>query len=350
MLDLVPNAPGQLAYRDTKDGWSSWGSSPPIRTPDGTYHLYATRDINRCPVVPDYTYNEQLIHATSSTVLGPYTFANVALDQVIINPHVVRAPGGELVLFYSGESVPGTLAKNCTRKRPRPQHLSSSSHAQSHEPPGPTGYVNDGCVLSIATAQNVSTPFASLLTNFTPAGAEKLFCRTNPTAFIFPNGTTLLYFRSAESNGQNEQIWLAIAPSYRGPYTLRTTAPVGPTTNSPLIGGKNNEDPFIYRTARGFILMMHMSHWGPGWNGAKAWSEDGISWHWTEASMSRVWNSTVSCTDGSSVTFRRREEPKIYLDERGMMRAMFNAVTDPENPAISYVMSQAIRADHSQLL
>ena len=352
MLNLEPNAPGHVAFHDVQHGWSSWGSSPPIRAPDGTFHLYATRDINRCPVVPDYTYNEQLIHATSSSLLGPYSFSNVALDQVIINPHVVKAPGGELVLFYSGEPVPGRLAKNCSHSRQlqqqqqqrRQHHFSSSSRARSHEPPGPTGYVNDGCVLSVATAPDVNTPFVNLLTNFTPAGAKRLFCRTNPTAFIFQNGTTLLYFRSAESNGENEQIWLATAPSYRGPYTLHSTAPVGPTSNSPLMGGIHDEDPFIFRTARGFILMMHMSHWGPGWNGAKAWSEDGLAWHWTEESMTRVWNSTVSYTDGTEVTFRRREEPKIYLDEHGAMRAMFNAVTDPHDSSISYVMSQGIRA------
>ena len=60
--------------------------------------------------------------------------------------------------------------------------------------------------------------------------------------------------------------------------------------------------------------------------------------------MTRVWNSTVSYTDGTEVTFRRREEPKIYLDEHGAMRAMFNAVTDPHDSSISYVMSQGIRA------
>lgn len=354
LLNLEPNPPGQLAFHDTTDGWSSWGSSPPIRTPDGTYHLYATRDINRCPVVPDYTYNEQLIHATSKSLLGPYTFSNIALDQVIINPHVVTAPGGELVLFYSGEPVPGRLAKNCSRstrlhfhqRRDRPNH--SSNDVRGREPPGPAGYVNDGCVLSIATAPDVHTPFVNLLTNFTPAGAEQLFCRTNPTAFIFPNGTTLLYFRSAESNGENEQIWLAIAPSYRGPYTLHTPGhnpkdPVTATSNSLLLGGRNNEDPFIFRTARGFILLMHMSHWGPGWNGAKAWSEDGMHWHWTEESMTRVWNSTVRYTDGTAITFRRREEPKIYQDGDGTIQAMFNAVTDPHDSGISYVMSQAIR-------
>ena len=152
--------------------------------------------------------------------------------------------------------------------------------------------------------QSLDHPFVQteLLTNFTPAGAEHLFCRTNPTAYIFPNGTTLLYFRSAESNGENEQIWLAIAPSYEGPYTLHSTQAVLPTSNSPLIGGLSNEDPFIFRNNRGrFILMMHMSHWGAGWNGAKAYSYDGITWHWSSQSMSRVWNSTINYVDGSTV-------------------------------------------------
>ena len=206
------------------------------------------------------TFNEQLIHATSTSLLGPYQFKNVALHQVIINPHVVQAPGGELVLFYSGEPVPDKLAKNCTPHtgQTAASHLGRGQGNQ--EPPGPKGYVNDGCVLSIATSPDVDTPFVNLLTNFTPIGAEQLFCRTNPTAFIFENGTTLLYFRSAESNGANEQIWLASAPTYKGPYQLHHRLPVGPSSNSPVIGGLNNEDPFIYRTApRGrFFLMMHM--------------------------------------------------------------------------------------------
>lgn len=347
LLDLLPNTPGHVAFRDTNQSWASWGSSPPILTTDGTYHLYATRDLAGCPVVPDYTFNQQLVHATSPSLLGPYQFKNVALHQVIINPHVIRAPGGELVLFFSGEPVPSKLAKNCSS-------VGSSTPVGTHarglkEPPGPKGYLNDGCVLSIATSPDVDTPFVNILTNFTPVGADRLFCRTNPTAFIFANGTTMLYFRSAESDGENEQIWLATAPSYKGPYTLHHNQPVGPSSDSSLIGGLNNEDPFIYRIApRGrFILMLHMPHWGPGWNGAKAFSYDGITWHWSSESMSRVWNSTISYTDGTAVTFRRREEPKIFVDERGYMRAMFNAVTDPHNNDVSYVMSQAIRGPTS---
>jgi hypothetical protein len=244
------------------------------------------------------------------------------------------------VLFYSGEPLPAQFHKNCTKQKTQPRRLLE----KDGEPPGPPGYVNIGCVLSIATTTNLSAPFRPIphLTNFTPAGAETLFCHTNPTAHIFPNGTTLLYFRTAESNGQNEQIWVARASSYDGHYTMLAKTPLLPTANSPLIGGRNVEDPFVFRNQRGhFILMFHQSHWGPGWNGAKAWSEDGVSFHWSETSMSRAWSSRINYTDGSSTVFRRREEPKIYV-EGGQMLAMFNAVQEPSGG--TYVMSQAIRS------
>ena len=268
-LDLLPNPPGQLAYRDTNDSWASWGSSPPIRTADGTYHLYATRDTDGCPVVPDCknpitipsplrrydslphtppppnhvrcsrshtrthtrthgvarppaaafcaadTFNMQLVHATSPSLLGPYRLQNVALPQVIINPHVVRAPDGVLVLFYSGEPVPGNLSRKCT----------GGGQDRLREPPGPKGFINDGCTLSVATAPDVNTPFVNLLTNFTPAGAEQLFCHTNPTAFIFGNGTTMLYFRSAEENGPHTTATQSLTISHA---FLSTTTPHTP--------------------------------------------------------------------------------------------------------------------------
>eukprot|EP00927_Polykrikos_kofoidii_P045691 TRINITY_DN39736_c0_g1_i1.p1 TRINITY_DN39736_c0_g1~~TRINITY_DN39736_c0_g1_i1.p1 ORF type:complete len:446 (+),score=51.08 TRINITY_DN39736_c0_g1_i1:30-1367(+) len=326
-LALKPNEPGHYAYRhhapDGRSFWNSWGSSQPIKDENGTYHLLATRVLNGCNVVPDYTYNEDLVHAVSDTLLGPYEFRNVAVNTTVINPTVLAAPDGMFVLFYSGEPIPAHFHKNC-----------SSNEDKLQEPPGPPGYVNVGCVLSVATSDSWDTAFEVRAANFTPKGAEHLFCRTNPSAWIFPNGTTLLYFRSAEKDGSNEQIWLATSPHYLGPYTLHGDEPLFPV---------HNEDPFVFQTARGhFIMMLHKSHWGPGPNGAKAFSYDGLDWHYTEESMADVWNSTIEYIDGSAVTFHRREEPKIYV-EAGQMLAMFNAVNDyRESPGTSYVMSQAI--------
>ena len=343
-LDLLPNPPGQLAYRPLAPGgnasgfWNSWGASAPIRDVAGKYHLFSTRILNDC-AIQDYTYNEQLVHTVSDTLLGPYTFKNVALNTTIINPTVVKAPGGEFVLFYSGQPLPAKFHKNCERVGDNgTQHVRSSGLG---EPPGPPGYVNIGCELSIAVTTDLDAPFTVKLANFTPHGAEPLFCHTNPTGWIFPNGTTLLFWRSAAFDGSNEQIWEARAPHYLGPY-----AQVTPGT--PVLPGLHAEDPFIMRNQRGrFLLMMHMSHWGRGSNGAKAFSYNGLDWHSTDESMDNVWSSTIAYTDGSAVTFVRREEPKIYVDEQGRMAAMFNAVADGRQPSGTYVMSQAIATNAS---
>ena len=366
-LDLLPNnSSGHFAYRPPAPAgaaapyWNSWGASQPLRDAAGTYHLFATSILNGCGINV-YTFNEQLVHATSASLLGPYSFRNVALNTTIINPHVLRVPqqlvadagagagagaGGDakFVLFYSGEPLPSHFHKNCTTGDRNSDTGSGSSGSNSSgtpagvaEPPGPPGkYLNIGCVLSIATASALDAPFQVQAANFTPAGAEGLFCRTNPTAYIFPNGTTLLFFRSAGSRGESEQIWLARAPHYLGPYALVTPgAPVFPN---------HNEDPFVFRNERGrFLLMLHQSNWGPGQNGAKAYSHDGLDWHFSAESMSDVWSSEVALADGSSVAFARREEPKIYVDEKGHMRAMFNAVADSRGGGYAtYVMSQAI--------
>jgi len=333
-LRLIPNKVDHYAFHQRSpddDGtwWNSWGSSQPIKDTNGKYHLLATRMLNGCSVVPDYPYNEDLVHAVSDTLLGPYTFQNVALPTTVINPTVLQAPDGKYVVFYSGEPLPSHYHKNCTS-----QSRQHESRVQVEEPPGPAGYENIGCVLSIATSESMDTAFSVQAANFTPTGAEGLFCRTNPTAWIFPNGTTLLYFRSAQSDGHNEQIWVARAPHYLGPYKMYGDSPVFPV---------NNEDPFVFRNRRGhFIMMLHRSYWGLGMNGAKAFSYDGLVWHYTEESMSSVWSSTISYVDGSTVSFQRREEPKIYVED-GQLLAMFNAVSDTRISAdVSYVMSQGI--------
>ena len=99
-LALVPNAPGHYAYRaraldnQSSSFWNSWGSSQPVKSAvDGRYHVLATRVLNGCKFY-DYTYNMDLVHVVSDTLLGPYSYVNVALGTVVINPtaRLARTP------------------------------------------------------------------------------------------------------------------------------------------------------------------------------------------------------------------------------------------------------------------
>ena len=72
-LALVPNPPGHYAYHarapDNHSFWNSWGSSQPVKGADGRYHVLATRVLNGCHFY-DYTYNMDLVHVVSDTLLG----------------------------------------------------------------------------------------------------------------------------------------------------------------------------------------------------------------------------------------------------------------------------------------
>ena len=147
----------------------------------------------------------------------------------------------------------------------------------------------------------------------------------------------ILDLESADPN-MNMSLWLATAPHYLGPYTLHGDKPLFPIINY--------EDPFVFQNSRGhFIMVLHRQGGGEiephvGF-GAKAFSTNGLDWHWTNESMTGdVWNGSMTYTDGSTVTFAAREEPKLYV-ANGQMEAMFNVVL--QMPGLhSYVMSQAI--------
>ena len=76
----------------------------------------------------------------------------------------------------------------------------------------------------------------------------------------------------------------------------------------------------------GFIMISHCS--GEGWvsgAGTKAISLDGVHWTWAG---SVVYSYLQPLTNGTTITYPRREEPKLLLAPNGLPTHMFNAVYD----------------------
>jgi len=128
---------------------------------------------------------------------------------------------------------------------------------------------------------------------------------TNPTPVILSNGTTLLYYRgtpkywgsrhatATEPNDLPESVGVAIAPDWQGPYTKVFTKPILSVMN---------EDPFVWKSDRGFHMLTHgytsnrtvcalcdFSNAGAlllcatcrrddWWNTHHSFSQDGLSW------------------------------------------------------------------------
>lgn len=64
---------------------TSWGGVPVLV--NGVYHLLVTEIVDGCGLCT-WGSNSRVIHATSSTLLGPYTYQNEALPIWAHNPHV----------------------------------------------------------------------------------------------------------------------------------------------------------------------------------------------------------------------------------------------------------------------
>ena len=82
---------------------TSWGGTALFI--NGSYHLYVAELANHCGL-GSWTSASRCTHATSASPLGPFTFADVAVDVWCHNPHAVEDVGtGELFLFHIGNGT-----------------------------------------------------------------------------------------------------------------------------------------------------------------------------------------------------------------------------------------------------
>ena len=160
---------------------------------------------------------------------------------------------------------------------------------------------------------------------------ESWLCQTNCPSVIFaPNGSVVMAFRGQQcqrpappSKGTREKIAIATAPHWSGPYKIRSEEPVfgwmvpDDWPASLVTPGQvmSNEDPFIWRTERGYHMLTHCQlqpH--SSTRGAYGYSEDGLSWTLLPDFM---WERNMTWSDGSVSYFIRRQAPGLYLDHGG---------------------------------
>ena len=153
-------------------------------------------------------------------------------------------------------------------------------------------------------------------------------CQTNCPSVVFaPNGTAVMAFRSVQCDRLNsnstvkEKIAIATAPHWSGPYTIQSKEPVfgwhapedWPSSLVYPVGQiMSNEDPFIWRTKRGYHMLVHsqlLPHLST--SGAYGYSKDGLSWTLLPDLM---WDANMTWADGS---VKRRQAPGLYLDTNG---------------------------------
>lgn len=265
------------------DGFILWCSS--VIKVDGTYHMFASR----WPAeygLGGWTKYSECVRATSTNLLGPYTFKEVVLQKRtnnwdntrVHNVKIVRA-GRKFVLYY----------------------IDSANE---------TGF---------AEADTVTGPWRR---------RDKVAMRvSNPAIFVKPDLSVYVFGRLRDSSGVNRGIAFT-APSFERPYSLVAKG------DNLLPDGCELEDPTIWWANNQYNLLLN--DWkgkatGTSKAGAQFFSRDGN--HYTLMSREPVFIKTVGYDDGSSETFRRRERPFVYVNDRQEVVALFTACLPADGPA-----------------
>jgi hypothetical protein len=250
-----------------------------------TYHMFASRWPKEYGLGGWTTWSE-CVRATSLDLLGPYVFQEVVLQKRpghwdnsrVHNVKIVKA-GAKFVLYYINTA-------------------------------NQTGY---------AVADAITGPWTR---------SEQTAMRvSNPAPLVRPDASIYCLGRLKDTAGVNRAIAFT-APSYAGPYALVSQG------DNLLPNDNELEDPTIWWANNQYNVLLN--DWkgkatGIAKAGAQYRSKDGI--HYQLVSREPVFTKTVAYNDKTSETFRRRERPFVYADERNEVIALFTACLPEDGPA-----------------
>eukprot|EP01063_Lacrimia_lanifica_P037398 TRINITY_DN765_c0_g1_i7.p1 TRINITY_DN765_c0_g1~~TRINITY_DN765_c0_g1_i7.p1 ORF type:complete len:395 (+),score=116.85 TRINITY_DN765_c0_g1_i7:50-1234(+) len=315
-----------------KRGNATWGGRPVYI--DGKWHSYVA-DVGPCGLHYYLTYS-RIIHMSSDSIDGPWTFEGEVVGTVAHNPYAVITPQGELLVYYIGAPwEAGT--QDCGKAGVSPRNTSyliNVAHSPSGSPSGPWEV------------------HPNVLEGSCPGGeGEFKWCleMTNPAPVFHPNGTvTLALHGYTYAPGTMQQVdevpGVTTAAHWRGPYTtpkkiLTEAAPWVNETSGALMPPAtfHGEDFFLWKGRRAFHMVWHVKQpfavASKDWksSGATAWSADGLTWH---PAPHLTWNTPLAwASEPNPGVITSRQRPLlVFADQEDPYRpthAFFGLQTCP---------------------
>lgn len=159
-----------------------------------------------------------------------------------------------------------------------------------------------------------------------------------------------LYLSNGQPNTYHTAslIGQAVASSWRGPYSMASA--YGGSISNQQYPFDENEDPFLFKTKRGWHALFHANTWvdSRGNNipvadgaGRLAYSADGL--HWTYASTP-PYNGTITFANGTTLVLARMERPVLLFDEIGRPTHLINGVQPFSHP-YTFTLIQEVAHD-----
>jgi len=181
----------------------------------------------------------------------------------------------------------------------------------------------------------------------------------NPAPWINPTtGEVRVLYRS-DSNGGDERgyhvaslIGQLSAPHWTGNYTPLTQFD-GPVS-APHYPIEENEDPFLWRSKRGWHALFHANTWTDSrgahfpaatWAGRYAFSaDDGMTWHFSSVP---AYNASIRFANGTVTVFSRMERPFLLIDDSGAPTHLFTGVQPVDWDDYTFTLMHRIRVKHN---
>eukprot|EP00040_Diaphanoeca_grandis_P015747 m.80694 g.80694 ORF g.80694 m.80694 type:complete len:429 (-) comp25339_c0_seq3:104-1390(-) len=316
VLEILPSDEKGGAIYGVSPNVSSWGGNIVVGK-DGKFHLFVSEFAGKDCGMVSWLTNSQITHATSDTIDGTYTKADVAVGSFAHNPQVIVF-GNELFLFHIG-SGNGSAHVNCT----------GPAFDGNHEQPSTVWAQRRNANLFPDALTNGRTQQTTIHTAPGPDGpwssVESVEC-DNPAPLVLRNGTVLLMCSRSPTGQHAWRLYRADTP--RGPWSHVTE--VYPRSNRT---GPQSEDPFLWEDANGFLHVLSHTFPPEGPNGEDqpstvmsihGFSRDALEWHW---SADQPYNSTIVFKDGHTVQHATAERPKLVIGSDGVPTHLINGLT-----------------------
>jgi len=271
----------QIDLYDRNLATSSWGGNVVFSEEDGMWHLFFAEFLNECPL-GSWETNSVVAHAVAPKHSGPFVRQpGVVQEAFHHNPSIARAPDGTFLLYSIGNG--GQTPKEC-----RGGALGASASS---------GDAPQAGIITVSHSSSVNGPWTTLPDPVLDGrdGEWDAFV-TNPSVYIFENGTVLMAYRGGFHPWH---VGIAVADSWRGPYRRVSDSPVFEDVN---------EDPGLFRDARGNFHML--THYFTT-TGGHAFSRDGLSWTFAGS----AYEHDIALANGTSFHVGRRERPQVLVLE-----------------------------------
>ena len=313
-MDILPMNKNSGYHNHTAG--ASWGGLPIYA--DGKWHLFVSQMVNNCSL-DYYGTNSEVIRAESDYPGGPFVYVQTAVPVFAHNPTIRITSDGTFLLYIIGNGLSFDKPVNCSTNV-HIQDMKAKTSQKNHRKRS-RGGLSD---IHIAYSNSVYGPWTILPVSFTnPYASDILDCAwTNPSPVIFENASVLMAFTAGYCHGGVEAIGIAKASHWKGPYTIETLEPIFPKPSF-CLSKQQYEDPFLWRSSRGFHILSHGMCPTGVFNSKYAYSRDGI--HWTVSPID-PYIYIVLYEDGSENVFVRCERPQLLFNDDGQAIYLFTGV------------------------